>query len=423
MRAGAHLEKRYGTGSGTTAGAQQRVAGGSGAAAGTPAAARRPGTGPEGGAAPRERPGTGADRTRRARRSRAAGSDARSAARRARGSGSGGAGYGIDEATWRRVVSAVEAADEVALACHVSPDGDALGSMLALGLALRGAGRRVVASFGDRRFAVPRLLRFLPGQDLLVEPARYPAAPDLMITFDVATMERLGLLEGSARNAGELLVVDHHVSNTAGTGFGTLRLVDPTAAATTVLTEELITRLGLPIDEDIATCLYTGLVTDTGSFRYSVTPAVHAMAGRLVATGLPTEEISRELWERSPFGYLKVLAAALDRATLEPAAAEAHGLVWTYVTRADRAAVALPYEEVEGLIDVVRRADEADVAVVLKQDDEGVWQVSARSKGAIDVGRACTALGGGGHARAAGFTSHLPPADTLAMLRPLLTRM
>src|SRR5690606_40431036 len=72
--------------------------------------------------------------------------------------------------TWRRVVSAIEAADEVSLACHVSPDGDALGSMLALGLALRAAGRRVVASFGDRRFAVPRLLRFLPGQDLLVEP-------------------------------------------------------------------------------------------------------------------------------------------------------------------------------------------------------------------------------------------------------------
>ena len=335
--------------------------------------------------------------------------------------GPAGGGAAVDEATWRRAVSAIEAADEVALACHVSPDGDALGSMLALGLALRAAGRRVVASFGDRRFAVPRLLRFLPGQDLLVEPARFPAAPALMITFDVATVERLGLLAESARNARELLVVDHHASNAAGTGFGTLRLVDPAAAATTVLTEELITRLGLPVTEEIAACLYTGLVTDTGSFRYATTPAVHAMAGRLVATGLPAEEISRELWENSPFGYLKVLAAALGRAVLEPAAAQGHGLVWTYVTRADRAAFGLPYEEVEGVIDVVRRAEEADVAVVLKEDDEGAWQVSARSKGAIDVGRACTALGGGGHARAAGFTSHLPPADTLAMLRPLLT--
>jgi phosphoesterase RecJ-like protein len=282
----------------------------------------------------------------------------------------------------------------------------------------------VVASFGDRRFAVPRLLRFLPGQHLLVEPAGFPAAPELMITFDVSTTERLGLLAGSARAARELVVLDHHASNAGATGFGTLRLVDPAAAATTVLTEQLIARLGLPVDRDIAACLYTGLVTDTGSFRYSsTTPAVHAMAGRLIATGLRTDEIARELWERSPFGYLKALAAALERVTLEPGAAEGHGLVWTYVTRADRAVAGLPYEEVEGVIDVVRRADEADVAVVLKQDDDDAWQVSARSKGAIDVGRACTALGGGGHARAAGFTSHASPADTVERLRPLLKPM
>jgi len=330
----------------------------------------------------------------------------------------------IPESVWDRAVAAIERADRVALACHVSPDGDALGSMLALGLALRAAGRRVVASFGDRRFAVPRLLRFLPGQHLLVEPADYPAAPDLMIVFDVSTMDRLGLLADSARGAGELVVIDHHASNAGAAAFGTLRLVDPSAAATTVLTEQLIKRLGLAVDRDIAACLYTGLVTDTGSFRYScTTPEVHAMAGRLIATGLHPDEIARELWDRSPFGYLKVLAAALDRAVLETEAAEARGLVWTYVTRADRAAAGLPYEEVEGVIDVVRRADEADVAVVVKEDDDGAWQVSARSKGAIDVGRACAALGGGGHARAAGFTSRVPPDATLDLLRPLLRRM
>jgi phosphoesterase RecJ-like protein len=335
-------------------------------------------------------------------------------------------------------VEAVEGAGEVALACHVSPDGDALGSMLGFGLALRARGRRVVASFGDRRFAVPRLLRFLPGQDLLVEPGAYPAEPELMVTFDASTTDRLGLLAPNAGKAGELIVVDHHASNT---GFGSLNLVDPRAASTTVLVEELIRRLGLTIggdtdrdtdrdterdidrdtERDIATCLYTGLVTDTGSFRYSsTTPAVHAMAARLVSTGLRTDEIARELWDRGPFGYLKVLGAALERVTLEPAPEPVRGIVWTYVTRADRAAVRLPYEEVEGVIDVVRRADEAEVAVVLKEDDDGAWQVSTRSKGAVDVGRACAALGGGGHARAAGFTSHLPPDATLARLRPLL---
>ncbi|SDG14859.1 phosphoesterase RecJ domain-containing protein [Sinosporangium album] len=324
----------------------------------------------------------------------------------------------ITEGDWERAVTLVESADEIALACHVAPDGDALGSMLAFGQALRVLGKRVVASFGDRVFRVPRLLRFLPGQDLLVPPSAYPSAPELMLTFDASTADRLGLLSRSADRAGELIVVDHHPSCT---GFGTLCVVDPSAAATAVLVEELIRRLGVPIDRDIAVCLYTGLATDTGSFKYSSTsPSAHAMAGRLISTGLRTEVIARELWDRSPFGYLKVLGAAMNRVVLDREAAGGLGLVWTYITHADRAAYGLPYDEVEGVIDVVRRADEAEVAVVLKQDDEGAWQVSIRSKGAVDVAKIATALGGGGHVSAAGFTSYETVDTTMARFRSLL---
>jgi bifunctional oligoribonuclease and PAP phosphatase NrnA len=317
---------------------------------------------------------------------------------------------------WARAVELISSADEIALACHVSPDGDALGSMLGVGLALRAAGKRVTASFGDRRFTVPRLLRFLPGQDLLADPAHYPAAPEVMVTFDVPTVGRLGVLTGNTIKANELVVLDHHPSNT---GFGTLNLVDPGAAATAVLAEELLHRLGLPVDRDIATCLYVGLVTDTGSFRHSsTTPEAHAMAARLLATGLDPEKIARELWDRSPFGYLRVLGVVLDRVRLEPEVGG--GLIWTFVTRADRAAHGLPYDEVEGIIDVIRRTDEADVATILKEDDDGVWQVSMRSKGGVDVSRVSAALGGGGHAKAAGFTSHQPVEETIASLRALL---
>ncbi|MEU9887381.1 bifunctional oligoribonuclease/PAP phosphatase NrnA [Sphaerisporangium sp. NPDC051017] len=324
----------------------------------------------------------------------------------------------VREGDWRRAAELVREAREIALVCHVSPDGDALGSMLGMGLALRAAGKRVVASFGERRFSVPRLLRYLPGQDLLVEPGDYPAEPDVMISFDVPTLDRLGLLAPNAGKAHELIVIDHHPSNT---GFGSVPLVDSAAASTSMLVEELLGRLGYPVDRDIATCLYTGLVTDTGSFRHScTTPAAHHMAARLVAAGLRTDEIARELWDRSPFAYLKVLAAALGRVTLDPAAAGGLGMVWTYVPRADRAAYCLPYEECEGIIDVIRRTDEPDVAVVLKEDDDGAWQVSTRSKGGVDVGRACTAMGGGGHVRAAGFTSHDSPEETVARFRSLL---
>ncbi|MEU1729090.1 bifunctional oligoribonuclease/PAP phosphatase NrnA [Nonomuraea sp. NPDC005692] len=316
---------------------------------------------------------------------------------------------GIPEASWERAVQLIGQVDEVALACHVSPDGDALGSMLAVGYVLRSIGKRVVASFGDQYFAVPRILRFLPGQEMLCPPADYPEAPALMITFDSSTFERLGLLSPNAARAEEVIVIDHHPSNA---GFGTHSLIDPQAAATAMLAEQLIYRLGGSLDRDIATCLYTGLVTDTGSFRYaSTTPAVHRMASRLVATGLHTDEIARELWDRSPFGYLKVLARALDRVQLEGS------MVWTYVPRVDRAAYGLPYSEIEGMIDIVRRTDEAEVAVVLKEDDHGDWQVSTRSKGGVDVAAVCAALGGGGHHNAAGFTSYDSVEETMAKFR------
>jgi phosphoesterase RecJ-like protein len=321
-------------------------------------------------------------------------------------------GSPVPEAAWSRALQLISQADEVALACHVCPDGDALGSMLAVGFVLRSMGKRVAASFGDRDFTVPRLLGFLPGQDMLVPPADYPAAPDLMITFDSPSIGRLGVLGDSVRRAREVIVVDHHPSND---GFGTLDLVDPSSAATAMLAEQLIYRLGGGLDLDIATCLYAGLVTDTGSFKYSsTTPAVHQMAARLVATGLRTEEIARELWDRSPFGYLKVLGAALERVRLDD------GLVWTYVTRVDRAAHGLPYSELEGIIDVVRRTDEAQVAAVLKEDDQGAWQVSTRSKGHVDVAAICAALGGGGHHSAAGFTSHEGVEETMAKFQELL---
>jgi phosphoesterase RecJ-like protein len=326
-------------------------------------------------------------------------------------------GIGADD--WARAIGLLQEADEVCLACHVRPDGDALGSMLAVAHALRAQGQaRVVASFGDQPFEVPEILRFLPGTDLLSPPGSYPERPRLMVTFDVGSIDRLGLLTPNASRADELIVVDHHPSNTR---FGTVHLIDPDAAATAVLACDLIGALGAELTREVAFGLYAGLVTDTGSFKYSSTsPAVHEMAARLLGTGIEPGAVARELWDRAPFGYLGLLSAALGRAELEPAQAGGHGLVWTTITRADRVARGLPFEAAEAVIDVVRRTEEADVAVVLKESDDGLWQVSARSKGKVDVGRACTRLGGGGHRSAAGFTASDTPAGAMARLRPLL---
>ena len=320
-----------------------------------------------------------------------------------------------------KVASLLAGADEVCLACHIRPDADALGSMLALAHALRAPGRRpqrVTASFGDQPFEVPEILRFLPGLGLLSPPQDYPARPELMITFDAGSIDRLGGLAGPAERAGELVVIDHHASNTR---FGTIHLVDPAAAATAILVLDLIDTMAIELTREAALGLYAGLVTDTGSFKFSATtPAVHEVAARLLRTGIDPAAVARQLWDRAPFSYLGLLSDVLGRATLEPAAAGGHGLVWTTISCADRARHGLSLDAVEPVIDVVRRTDEADVAVVLKQSDDGLWQVSARSRGAVDVGRACAALGGGGHRNAAGFTAAGGPDGALADLRPLL---
>jgi bifunctional oligoribonuclease and PAP phosphatase NrnA len=305
---------------------------------------------------------------------------------------------------WARAVKVIDGAGQVCLACHVRPDADALGSMLAVlhALSARPGAPEVVASFGDVPFEVPAILRFLPGVELLSAPPGYPARPEVMLSFDAASIDRLGPLSAPATAAGELIVLDHHASNTM---FGSINLVDPAAAATAVVAADLIDRLAIPLTEQIALGLYAGLVTDTGSFKFSATtPDVHALAARLLATGIDPGAVSRELYGRAPFAYLRMLAAALDRAVLERESARGLGLVWTSVTRADRVQAGLSLDAAESVIDEIRRTDEAEVAVVLKEDDAGVWQVSMRSKQYVDVGKVCISMGGGGHARAAGFS-------------------
>jgi phosphoesterase RecJ-like protein len=322
------------------------------------------------------------------------------------------------EADWQAVLDLLAGADEICLACHVSPDGDALGSAIAVGLGLRQLGKQVLVSYGDDPFHLPRTLTFLPGQDLLVPPEKLPARPELMLVFDSASISRLGLLEANAAAARALVVVDHHASNT---GFGTHHLVDVTAPATVVLVEELLRRLGVELNLDMATAIYTGLASDTGSFRYqATTPATHRLAARLLELGVRQDEISQQIWDTSRFGYLKLLAAALERSRLDQDAGDGLGLVWTVVPRADRERFGVGLDEIEGLIDVVRKAAEAEVTLVLKEDEDGSYRGSARAKGAVDLMSVCAAFGGGGHRYAAGFATTGSPARIVERFTALL---
>jgi phosphoesterase RecJ-like protein len=325
----------------------------------------------------------------------------------------------LPDALWAEAVDVLRTTPDATLVCHVAPDGDALGSMLALAHVLRRRGVDVTCTWGDERWAVPASYRWLPGIDTVASPGDVAAtSPSVLVVLDTGSLDRLGVLHPLADRAGAVLVLDHHAHNA---GLGGLHLVDSRAAATAVVVEELIRRLGEELDETAATCLYTGLVTDTGSFQHAVTtPAVHGVAARLLAAGVRPDEVGRRLWGTRPFGFVQVLGAALSRATLEVTGAGGRGLVWTWTTADDLDAAGIGIDEIEPIIEVIRQAEEADVGAVFKGDVDGTFRVSTRSRGRTDVGAACAALGGGGHRLAAGYTSRDDVETTIAKLRAAL---
>ena len=312
-----------------------------------------------------------------------------------------------------RAVTAIQGAGQIALACHVSPDGDALGSTLGLFHVLRAAGRDCVASF-PTPFVVAPHYRELPGLELLVPPDEFPTDPEVMLTFDCGSMNRLGDLEASAKSAGQLVVIDHHISNDR---YGSINVIDPDAAASGSLVHRLIGALGLPLNRDAAVCLYAALVCDTGRFQYdTTTPAVFDMARELMEFDVPVSSLSRSLFEEHRFAYLQLLSDVLGRAQLVPE----RRFVWTSVTQRDLQEHHVTMEEVEGLIDILRRTSEAEVTCVLKEERDGTVRVSLRSLGDVDVCRIAEANGGGGHRFAAGFSSDLEIADVVARVRAAL---
>jgi bifunctional oligoribonuclease and PAP phosphatase NrnA len=315
----------------------------------------------------------------------------------------------IAERDWQAATAAISGAQQAVISCHLHPDGDALGSALALHGALVKAGRPALVSFSEP-FGVAAQYRFLPGVERLTPPGQVPPEPELMVCFDTGSLDRLGSLAGIFKRARRTLVIDHHASNTR---FGEINLIDPAAPASAVLCRELLRRLDLPLDEEIATNLYTALVTDTGRFQYqSTVPETHLLAAELLAAGVQQYEVAKAVFETNDIRYLRLLSRLLDRVTQAPEAS----LVWASVTLEDLRAYGLGMEATEGLIDLVRTDGASDVAAVLKEQPDGGFKVSLRSKGGTNVAEVAGRFGGGGHALASGFTSTRDSAGTIEAL-------
>jgi phosphoesterase RecJ-like protein len=310
----------------------------------------------------------------------------------------------VHRTTLETAAHAIDRAGSVALACHVHPDGDALGSLLGMRLLCEAHGTPATCSWPDP-FVVGPHYEYLPGLELAVPPAQFPDEPEVMATFDLGSYARLGSLAPAARHAhdaGQLIVVDHHADNER---FGTINLVDTRAAATAVVVRDLAAVLDWKLTREIAVCLYTGLVTDTGRFRYpNTTPEVFHLAEELASFDIEIARIEWELFEKHRFAYLRLVGAMLERARLHPE----HGFVATWCTTDDLAQFGVEFDETEGLIDVIRQTAEATVSCVVREAPGEGNRVSLRSTGSTDVGEVARRFGGGGHSFMAGFLTAEP---------------
>ncbi|MCL6472517.1 MAG: bifunctional oligoribonuclease/PAP phosphatase NrnA [Firmicutes bacterium] len=295
-----------------------------------------------------------------------------------------------------RAAQALREASSVVVTVHTQPDGDALGSLLAMSRYLLKAGKSVCATWGEQ-IKIPSHYKWLPGIDIIVDAAKCSAA-DILLVLDCANAQRLGTLEDKLSSFKTIINIDHHVDNS---GFGAINVLDFKAGATCEIVYKLLRLLGADIDHDMAIQLYTGIVTDTGRFQYQNTTAeTLKIAADLIDLGATPSRVFEQVYENISFCSLKLLARILERATF----VEDTRLIYSYIRDSDLKQLGASMADTEVFIDYLRTAKEANVVAILKETPEGKYRISLRSKGTIDVGAIARSGGGGGHRNAAGLT-------------------
>ena len=291
-----------------------------------------------------------------------------------------------------RAVDALKSARKVLITMHRGPDGDALGSALALACALRELGREVTVYNPDE---LPYNFRFLRGASDVAKSVPGDAAFDVTVVTDAGTVERLGPDVPQPDRRGVLLNLDHHVTTEP---FGDVNYVDPEAASVGILAYKIIKQLGAPLSRDAAECIYASILADTGCFRYSSTdPECLRIAAELVEAGVEPWEMTVRIYEQQPLARMRLLADVLS--TLE-----VHGKLATItITNAMVAKTGSETDLTDGFINYARSVDGVEVAASFREPlDGGAWHVSFRSRGRVNVAAIAQKFGGGGHHNAAG---------------------
>lgn len=309
----------------------------------------------------------------------------------------------------------VERASTIAVCAHTSPDGDALGSELALVELIEGTwpGKRVSPLLADRD-VVPRIYRFLPGAERLACACDYHEDPDLFICVDLSQPERLADARAVLERSGSVAVIDHHPSSGRFWDAGVVR---PDAAAAGVIVAEYAIHLRGSLTPTMAQCLLCALVTDTGRFQYqNANGEAFEVASLLVDSGASPSEVALNVYQSDRVAYLHLSATVMGRITTF----EQGKIAYSYATSADFEATGVPVAECDGLVDIVRRVDGCEVALFLKEVPGGMVRGNLRAKSDLDISVVARAMGGGGHPAAAGFTVEGDIDEALSAVLPKL---
>lgn len=296
-----------------------------------------------------------------------------------------------------RIAEALKSRRNVLLLNHVAPDGDSLGSTLALAHALWARGQHATVGSAD---GVPQMYQFLPGSDRVLSVLPDQPAFDAVVFMECSTTDRAGSLAQRAVGIPLWINIDHHLNNA---GYGDLVSYDVDAAAVGELVYPIVHHLTPTLDRATATCLMTALLTDTGSFRYaSVRAQTFEVAAQLVAAGARPAEIYVAVYENRPPSAMRLMGAALARMSLS----DDGRIAWTVVTQAMLHETGATMDQSEGIVSALRAIGGVQVALLFKEEPDGI-RVSLRAHG-VRAHVIAEAFGGGGHAAAAGFTAQGP---------------
>jgi phosphoesterase RecJ-like protein len=310
-------------------------------------------------------------------------------------------------------IEELRTAERFLLTTHEGPDGDALGSLLALHSALGQLGKDSVMFLGAKEFPLPVEYRFLPLEEVFHEPPA-DVVDRTLVFLDCGNIDRMPV-EFLQRPEARKLNIDHHHDNTR---FGNVNVVDTAASCTAEIVLEVIKRLGAEVTPEMAMALYVGLITDTGKFMYENTgPQAHRVAAELIEAGVDVNDTYRRLYERVPIEKLRLIARAIEKIERF----DGGRLAVTYLGVEDYASTGAGEVLTEGIIDFVRSLEGTRVAAVVRDKTDGgkfTRKVSLRSNdGAVDVSAISRVHGGGGHRRAAGFGSDLTYGELVEFMR------